>query len=81
MLLTAWKHAERNRNKKDYLVSLEIRETFLFCLYLGYFSLASVVGLMRVRNAATHLQPNLEWKNQQIKTKNSNRLEALISTF
>ena len=42
----------------------------LFCLYIGYFSLASV----GVRSAATHLQPNLyhclEWKNQQIKTKN-----------
>ena len=38
----------------------------LFCLYIGYFSLASV----GVRSAATHLQTNLyhylEWKNQQI---------------
>ena len=44
-----------------------------------------LLAFVSVRSAATHLQPNLyhyfEWKNQQIKTKNSTGLEAHSSTF
>ena len=35
----------------------EIPGTFLFGLYLEYFSLA----IVKVRSAVTYLQPNLEW--------------------
>ena len=51
---------------------------YLFCLYLGYFILASV----GVRSAATHiLIYTLSEKNQQTKTENSPWPKAFSSLF
>ena len=58
----------------------EIPGTFLFCLYLEYFSRAS----LKVRSAVTHLQPNLYYHplSGKIKTKNSkNRSVNLGNKF